>query len=195
MTDSALIVVDMLHDFIDGSMACINSDQAVKEASAFIDRVTEGRSQDEDEILGGYPILFICDHHPSDHCSFTDNGGTWPAHCVQGTHGAEVHEALQPYMKDELTFYKGCAKEREQYSGFEGENSAGQSLGEVLELLDIKDVYVCGIATEYCVNETCSDLAKAGYNVHVITGALAYVDKDGHEKTLRQMGKAGFDLI
>ena len=80
MTDSALVIVDMLYDFIDGSLACLNSKNAVKETVAFIDKVTAGQEGDDSEILDTYPILFVCDHHPADHCSFVSEGGTWPSH-------------------------------------------------------------------------------------------------------------------
>ena len=195
MTDSALIIVDMLYDFIDGSLACRNSKNAVRETVSFIDRMTADRSGDESEILDTFPILFVCDHHPADHCSFTANGGTWPPHCVTGTHGGAVHEMLQPYMKEELTFYKGCDRDREQYSGFEGANKAGQSLGEILELMDIKDVYVCGIATEFCVKATCLDLEKAGFSVHLLSSALAYVDEAGHHETLEELRGSGIEIL
>lgn len=195
MTDSALIIVDMLYDFIDGSLACRNSKNAVRETVSFIDRMTAGQNGDENEILDTFPILFVCDHHPADHCSFTSNGGTWPSHCVVGTHGGAVHEMLQPYMNDELVFYKGCDRNTEQYSGFEGVNKAGQSLGEVLELMDIKEVYVCGIATEFCVRATCLDLRKAGFDVRLLSQALAYVDEAGHNATLKELGSSGIDIL
>ena len=195
MTDSALIIVDMLYDFIDGSLACHNSKNAVRETVAFIDKATAGQDGDDNEIKDTFPVLFVCDHHPADHCSFTANGGTWPAHCVAGTHGGAVHEMLQPYMNEELTFYKGCDRDMEQYSGFDGCNKAGQSLGDVLELLDIKDVYVCGIATEYCVKATCLDLQKAGYTVHLLSSALAYVDEAGHHATIKELGTSGIRIL
>ena len=70
-------------------------------------------------------------------------------------------------------------------------NNAEQSLGEILELLDTTDVYVCGIATEYCVRNTCEDLMKAGYKVRLLKDCLAYVDYDGHIKALDEMSKEG----
>ena len=154
MRNSALIVVDMLYDFIDGSLACQNADQAVAETLKFIDAQTKGQGGEDHEILDTFPILFVRDHHPADHSSFKEQGGIWPSHCVAGTRGGEIHKALQPYVCEELTFDKGCDKAKEQYSGFEGENEAGQSLGEILELLDTDEIYVCGIATEYCVRIT-----------------------------------------
>ncbi len=194
MTDSALVVVDMLYDFIDGSLACLNAEEAVKATLKFIDRKTNGQGGEEHEILDTFPILFIRDHHPTDHSSFKEFGGIWPVHCVAGTHGGDIHKDLQPYAVEELTFDKGCDRTTEQYSGFEGLNNAGQSLGEVLELLDISDVYVCGIATEYCVRNTCEDLLKAGFKVHLLNDCLAYVDHEGHQKALREMAAEGISI-
>ena len=194
MTDSALVVVDMLYDFIDGSLACQNAEEAVKATLKFIDKKTSGQGGEEHEILDTFPILFIRDHHPADHSSFKEFGGIWPAHCVAGTHGGDIHKDLLPYASEELTFDKGCDKATEQYSGFEGLNNAEQSLGEVLELLDISDVYVCGIATEYCVRNTCEDLQKAGFKVHLMKNCLAYVDHEGHLKALDEMAVEGISI-
>lgn len=194
MINSALVVVDMLYDFIDGSLACQNADNAVKETLRFIEAHTENNDGGGVEILDMFPVLFIRDHHPADHCSFASEGGIWPSHCVAGTHGGEIHEQLQPYVVEELTFDKGCDKTCEQYSGFDGKNDAGQSLGEVLELLDIQDVYVCGIATEYCVRNTCEDLLKAGFKVNLLEKAIAWVDYEGHRKALAEMNEEGIVL-
>lgn len=194
MRNSALAVVDMLYDFIDGSLACHNAENAVKETLRFIDSQTKGQGGEDHEILDTFPILFIRDHHPADHSSFKDNGGIWPVHCVSGTRGGEIHEDLKPYAKEELTFDKGCDRSVEQYSGFEGVNTAGQSLGEILELLDTTDVYVCGIATEFCVRNTCEDLLKAGFRVHLLKDCIAYVDHDGHVKALEEMAAEGIGI-
>ena len=194
MKNNALVVVDMLYDFIDGSLACQNAENAVKETLQYIDTQTKGQGGEEQEILDTFPILFIRDHHPADHSSFKEQGGIWPSHCVAGTHGGEIHHDLQPYVNEELTFDKGCDRATEQYSGYEGVNNAGQSLGEVLELLDATDVYVCGIATEYCVRNTCEDLLKAGFKVHLLKDCLAYVDHEGHVKALEEMKAEGIEI-
>ena len=194
MRNNALVVVDMLYDFIDGSLACQNADKAVSATLKFIDTQTSGQGGEEHEILDTFPILFIRDHHPADHSSFKENGGIWPPHCVAGTRGGEIHEELKPYASEELTFDKGCERSLEQYSGFEGINNAGQSLGEILELLDTTDVYVCGIATEYCVRNTCEDLLKAGFKVHLLKDCIAYVDLEGHIKALAEMAQEGISI-
>ena len=194
MTNSALVVVDMLNDFIDGSLACQNAENAVKNTLKFIDSQTKGQGGEDHEILDTFPILFVRDHHPADHSSFSSHGGIWPSHCVAGTHGGKIHAELLPYACEELTFDKGCNKDKEQYSGFEGMNTAEQSLGEILELLDTTDIYVCGIATEYCVRNTCEDLQKAGYRVHLLKNCLAYTDYSGHLKALEEMSSKGIGI-
>lgn len=194
MKNSALVVVDMLYDFIDGSLACQNTDKAISNTLEFIDKQTKGQGGEEHEILDMFPILFVRDHHPADHVSFKENGGIWPVHCVAGTHGGEIHKDLQPYVQEELVFDKGCDKGTEQYSGFEGINNAEQSLGEILELLDTTDVYVCGIATEYCVRNTCEDLMKAGFKVHLLKDCIGYVDHEGHLQALEQMSTEGIGI-
>ena len=194
MHNSALVVVDMLYDFIDGSLACKNADNAVRNTLAYIDTQTKGQGGEAHEILDTFPILFIRDHHPADHSSFKEQGGIWPAHCVAGTRGGEIHQDLAPYASEELTFDKGCDRNIEQYSGFEAVNNADQPLSEVLELLDTTDVYVCGIATEYCVRNTCEDLLKAGFRVHLLKDCIAYVNIDGHKKAIEEMAAKGISI-
>ena len=194
MHNSALVVVDMLYDFIDGRLACKNADNAVRNTLAYIDTQTKGQGGEAHEILDTFPILFIRDHHPADHSSFKEHGGIWPAHCVAGTRGGEIHQDLAPYASEELTFDKGYDRNTEQYSGFEAVNNADQPLSEVLELLDTTDVYVCGIATEYCVRNTCEDLLKAGFRVHLLKDCIAYVDIDGHKKAIEEMAAKGISI-
>lgn len=180
---SAHVVVDMLYDFIDGTMACHNGQKAAVAARGFIKAHPE------------MPVLFVCDHHPSDHSSFKDYGGIWPMHCITGTRGAEIEEGLAGYATEELTFYKGEDAGTEQYSGFEGANASGETLDDKLQELGVRRVYVSGIATEYCIKATCSDLLAAGYEVCLLIDALAYVDEDGHEKAIAEMDGMGIKML
>ena len=181
--EKAIVVVDEIYDFITGgSLACAHSDEAVANTKAFIEKKP------------GLPVLFICDHHPADHCSFVAQGGPWPPHCVQGTHGADIHEALVHYADEDLSFFKGENPDQEQYSGFEGRNPAGQSLSEVLHLLEMDQVLICGIATEYCVRNTAEDLLKDGFRVSILQDCIAYVDAQGHEEALKALKEEGIAL-
>jgi len=194
--DAALVVVDMLYDFIDGSMACAEAETAVRKSLAWLEKNVPSVKPDDQLIEGSpVPVLFVCDSHPSDHSSFQAEGGPWPPHCVAGTHGAEIHTDLIPWVDSDMVFRKGCDRAVEQYSGFEGLNGAGQSLAEVLEILDIHTVYVCGIATEYCVRNTAEDLLKAGFEVRVLQDALGYVEYKGHLEALEAMRAEGIQLV
>lgn len=184
MKDTALVVVDMLYDFIDGTLACQGADKAVANTLAFIKAHPE------------LPRIFVRDHHPANHSSFAAQGGPWPPHCVQGTRGAQIHVDLEPYADDEgLVFFKGENPAQEQYSGYEGLNEAGQSMGEVLRLMEVEKVLICGIATEYCVRNTAEDLLKDGFKVSVLKDCLAWVDAQGHVKALEEMKKEGIRLL
>ena len=72
----------MLYDFIDGSMACEGADSAIKHSLEYIDKETAATDPDDSGVRSIYPILFVRDHHPADHCSFKEQGGPWPPHCV-----------------------------------------------------------------------------------------------------------------
>ncbi|MBR0299785.1 MAG: isochorismatase family protein [Bacteroidales bacterium] len=175
-----IVVVDELYDFIEGgSLACAHSLEAVAATKRLI-------AQNPDT-----PVLFVCDHHPANHCSFAAQGGPWPPHCVAGTHGAEIHEDLQAFVQDGRVFFKGCDPSMEQYSGFEGRNAAGQALCEVLETLAPEEVVIAGIATEYCVYNTVVDLRKAGWKVVIAEDCLGWVDAEGHAEALAAMGDSG----
>lgn len=185
----AHVVVDMLYDFIDGSMACHNSQSAVDKSIAFINK---------DPNLA---VFYIADSHPSNHCSFIENGGIWPAHCVVGTKGQEIHqkyyqlvqEAAQRPLQNNI-LKKGENPAFEQYSGFEAISPLGQTLESILRENSNGQVSISGIATEYCINATATDLKNAGFKVTIIKDALAYVDYDGHLKTLDNLKEIGINV-
>jgi nicotinamidase-related amidase len=183
------VVVDMLYDFIDGTMACENAKEAVK---ASVDYINANPIQ---------KVFYVCDCHPADHSSFRENGGQWPAHCVEGTHGAEIHKAYGKIVNAKNRpeagrniFLKGRDAKKEQYSGFEGIDAQGKTLDSALEEANGGSkgtVTISGIATEFCIKETCLDLLKAGYKVILLTDALGYVDKANHYKTIEELQEKG----
>ncbi|MFA6770020.1 MAG: isochorismatase family protein [Bacteroidales bacterium] len=187
---TAHLVVDMLYDFIDGSMACHNSQNAVNKSIEFINNNP------------GQPVFYITDSHPASHCSFKENGGIWPAHCVKGTKGQEIHEkyyksvievAQRPRQNN--TLKKGEDPTFEQYSGFEAVLPTGQTLESILRENSNGEIYISGIATEYCINATATDLKNAGFKVTLIKDALAYVDYNGHLKALEGLKKSGINVV
>ncbi len=173
------IVVDMLYDFIDGSMACGNAENAVAEVIKYINAHPDEK------------VVYVCDSHPADHSSFVNEGGIWPSHCVQGTRGAEIHKSfytdvINPANRPDENrniFRKGRTRDEEQYSGFESVN-----INELL-LKDCvgKDLIISGIATEYCVKNTLLEFLNAGSNIELLVNGLGYVDKNGHVETLKEL--------
>ncbi len=180
------IVVDMLYDFIDGSLAAHNAREATENAVKFINENIYQR------------VLYVCDNHPIDHCSFKSNGGIWPDHCVQGTRGAQIFdhfysspalERLKPHTDN--TFFKGYEKDKEEYSGYNSVNKRGEKLTNYLT----KKIVISGIASEFCVKESCYALLSNGYEVYVSRDNLAYITLDGHIKALKEMEREGAIII
>ena len=117
-----LIIVDCQYDFIDGSLACQHSKEAVEYLVDFINT---------------HPVraLYTSDWHKETNKSFKVNGGIWPVHCVAGTHGAAVSEDFAKGIKEkanhpgkENLFLKGQNDDVEEYSAFNGVNGEGKPL-------------------------------------------------------------------
>ena len=177
-----VLIVDCQYDFIDGSLACGHSEEAVKNIISFINKNP------------GAKIFYSADNHSTKHCSYIPNGGTWPVHCQAGTHGAELHESFftdinNPSQRpnDYTTYYKGEDDSVEEYSAYEAKNLAGEKLCDILG----HEVIVTGIATEFCVKESVTALLESGRKVTVKADMLGWVDEKNHKKTLDELSKMG----
>lgn len=177
-----ILVVDCQYDFIDGTLACAHSEEAVKNIITFINANPSAK------------VFYSADNHSPKHCSYIPNGGTWPVHCQAGTHGAELHEAFSREITNpsqrpnkDNTYYKGENDSLEEYSAFEAKNKAGQELGQVIG----QDVLVCGIASEFCVRESVLALKESGRKVEVPVEMLAWVDEAGHRKNIAELAEMG----
>jgi len=171
---TAIIVVDMLYDYIDGTLACEEAEMAARRAAAFIENNPK---------LKAY---YVVDTHPTNHSSFKEYGGTWPVNCVDGTRGATIHSAFfnlsnsenRPQMEN--TFRKGMTADDLSYSGAAAETAFGTVLSKVLP----RKVIVCGNATEYGIRATCEDLKESGHYVTVLEDAIGYFSKETHEEAI-----------
>jgi nicotinamidase/pyrazinamidase len=173
----ALIVVDYQNDFAapDGALS-------VPEGDTIADRINElARSEAYDLVVA------TRDWHPADHGSFTEQGGPWPVHCVQGSPGAELHPALDAAAID-VVVDKGQDPGTEGYSGFDGTN-----LGELLRERGVDQVTVVGLATDYCVKQTALEALREGFAVTVDTGAVRGVDVEpgDSDRALAELRAAG----
>jgi nicotinamidase/pyrazinamidase len=182
MTD-ALIVVDVQNDFCSGgSLAVPDGDEVVPVLNEYMARATDA----------GIPIFATRDWHPEHTRHFVTEGGPWPPHCIQGTHGAEFHHALR-LPPGTAVVSTGMSADENGYSGFDGVLPDGQSLADALHARGVRHVYVGGLATDYCVRATVLDALKSGFAASVLIDASRAVNVqpgDG-ERALNEMLEAG----
>lgn len=182
MSRAALLVIDVQRDFCPGGALAVKDGDEVVPA---INRVVAGFDRAK------LPIFFTRDWHPPDHTSFKGQGGPWPPHCVQGTGGAAFHPSLR-IPTSAVVISKGDDQSKEAYSGFQGTDLATRLRG-----LGIKEVFIAGLTTDYCVKETATDARKAGFAVKVIGDCIKAVDAkpgDGVRAILK-MKKEGARLV
>jgi nicotinamidase/pyrazinamidase len=180
-TKRALIVVDVQNDFCPGgTLAVAEGDQVVQPLNKLIAEFLER----------GEPVFKTRDWHPKDTKHFQAYGGTWPAHCVQNTKGAEFHPDLLDDMHIRV-ISKGLGDE-DCYSGFDGTDLALQ-----LRRLGVEELWIGGLATDYCVKQTVLDGLAGGFRVKALTNAMRPVEMspgDG-ERALAEMREAGAELV
>jgi nicotinamidase/pyrazinamidase len=178
----ALLVVDVQYDFLPGgALGVRGGDEIIPALNRYI---ALARSH-------GVPVFACRDWHPADHCSFHARGGPWPAHCVAGTHGAELHPDLA-LPADARIFSKATNPDAEAYSVFRGTDFV-----QTLRELRVTRLLIGGLATDYCVLNTALDARAAGFDVVVLGDAIRAVDAkpgDGG-RALAKMRQAGAALV
>lgn len=195
---NALIIVDLQNDFCEGGAL------AVPDAAGIIPLANQ---------LQPYFDLVIAsqDWHPADHVSFAANHPgkkigdiihafghpqqLWPVHCVQQTKGAEFHPAFK--RKGVLIVQKGMNKEVDSYSAFfDNHHLMATNLEKILREHHIKDVYIMGLATNFCVKFTCLDALLQGFQVYLIKDACRGLDvvKGAEAASLKALHEAGVHL-
>jgi len=177
----ALIVVDVQNDFCPGgSLAVTRGDDVVAPLNKLIEEFLER----------GEPVFKSRDWHPVKTKHFAAYGGTWPVHCVQNTKGAEFHPDLIDDMHIRV-ISKGLGDE-DSYSAFDGTDLALQ-----LRRLGVEEVWVGGLATDYCVKNTVLDAVKEGFRVKALEDAMRAVEVnpgDG-ERAIAEMRDVGAEVI
>jgi nicotinamidase/pyrazinamidase len=180
----ALIIVDVQNDFCEGGSLAVTGGA----------EVARGIS----ELLAGNPdyahIVATKDFHidPGEHFSEKpDYAASWPRHCVVGTSGADFHPQFENDAV-EAVFKKGHYSAA--YSGFEGTDDEGTSLADWLRQRGVDEVDVVGIATDYCVQATAADAAKAGFTTRVLRDLTAGVAPESTAKALEDLRAAGVEV-
>lgn len=135
-------------------------------------------------------VVATRDWHPADHASFCAHGGYWPVHCVQGTSGAELHPVMADIHIDAIVDV-GIGRDDEGFSGFEK-----SPLSHILRAHSVSDVYVCGVATDYCVRATVLGARAEGFSVTVVTDAIRAINISAGDgaRALSEMAGAGAQL-
>ncbi len=158
-------------------------------------------------------VVATQDRHPPGHLSFAAShpgrkpGETidllglpqvlWPVHCVQGTPGADFHPAIDraPIAR---VFHKGVDREIDSYSGFfDNGHRRATGLGEFLEGRGVTDVYLCGLATDYCVKWSALDAVSLGFRVFLVPEACRAIDLrpgDGR-RAIEEMESHGVQVV
>ena len=189
---NALLVIDVQNDFCEGgALACQGGAQVAK-------RISEYLAQNPAKY--DYVIASRDWHTPND-----SNGGhfpvsgqepdfvnTWPLHCLAGELGSEYHSNLDSSLID-IHIKKGQGQHG--YSIFEGTSDSGEKFEELLSRLDISNVDVVGIATDYCVRASSLDAKKHGLSVRVITSLTAGVSPKSTEAAIDEMVDAGISVV
>ena len=172
-----LIIVDPQIDFTTGSLAVAGGPEAMDNlVNAF-----------QNGLARNYDRIFVTqDFHPVNHCSFVEQGGTFPAHCVQDTKGSKIY----PDLQDELEHVNGIEVEYllkgektnvEEFSILKNEKGC-MHIKEMIELEKYAGIDICGIASDYCVYETLKDLLEfyPVENVRIATNCIAAVDESNN---------------
>jgi nicotinamidase/pyrazinamidase len=194
----ALIVVDIQPDFLPGgALAVAGGDEIVPVVNNLMDRFDL--------------VVATQDWHPPRHGSFASvHPGKapfetieldglpqvlWPDHCIQETPGAALAKDLNT-ARIEAIFRKGTNHQIDSYSGFydNGHKKATGMAGYLRER-GIKDVFVCGLAADYCVYYTALDALREGFVTTLIVDATRPIDVTGFEKAKTELVQKGGHII
>lgn len=175
---SVLILIHVQNDFCPGGAL------PVTEGDTIIPLINRYIGLFQSERL---PVVATRDWHPPNHCSFKEQGGMWPVHCVQGSRGAQFRADLH-IPNGSLIISGATNPKKEAYSAFDG-----TSLNDHLEDMGAQTLYVVGLATDYCVKQTVLDGCQLGYRVVVMEDAMRGVNlqPDDSKKALQEMSDAG----
>lgn len=192
-TERMLIIVDPQIDFTTGSLATAKGPEAMERLAKAI----------ENGVLDKYTWVIVTqDAHPTNHCSFVENGGVFPPHCVQETEGMNVYPALQQALDANMNklnihyMTKGDLADKEEFSIFQNAKSSEKLSYIIKEEIKFEGIDVCGIATDYCVYETVKDLMNIypAKQIRVVTNCVAAVD-DNDTKLADLMQENGIEGI
>ncbi|MCC6212404.1 MAG: bifunctional nicotinamidase/pyrazinamidase [Burkholderiales bacterium] len=193
--DAVLIVVDVQNCFVTGGTLPVKNGEQVVPVVNKLAKVFDNVVVTQDWHTAGH-VSFASAHAGKKPFETTKlNYGTqvlWPDHCVQGTADAALHKDLE-LPRAQLVIRKGYHQGTDSYSAFlEADRKTQTGLSGYLKSRGIKDCFVCGLATDFCVAWTALDARKAGFQAAVIEDACRGIDLQGSlAKAWADMKKAG----
>ena len=179
----ALLIVDLQNDFCPGgSLAVPEGDKIIGTLNRYIKIFKQQ----------GLSVCASRDWHPEKTKHFKKFGGLWPEHCIQHTKGAEFHISLKLSEKT-IVISKGMDPNKESYSAFEGVDDRGVPFMDLLKKSGIKELYIGGLATDYCVKNSVLDALKLGFKVKLLIDAIKGVDLNSgdSERAVKEMLENG----
>lgn len=182
----ALVIVDVQNDFCPGGALAVPEGNLV--APVLSDYARAFAEQGE--------LIFASrDWHPEITRHFRAYGGDWPMHCVQESPGAAFHSDLR-LPNSAVVITKGDDPSRDDYSAFQARGTDGRPLGELLRDRGVTELYVGGLATDYCVKATVLDSLAAGLRTTLLIDASRGVNLRPHdsEEAIEEMVRAGAHL-
>jgi nicotinate phosphoribosyltransferase len=182
---AALMIVDLQNDFCSGgALAVPDGDDVIPILNRMGERfASKGRR-----------VYASRDWHPPDTTHFKKYGGPWPVHCVAGSSGAEFRPDLR-LPADTVVISKGQDRNDAGYSAFEAETDQGVRVVDDLRRRGISELFIGGLATDYCVRATTLDARRAGFRVTVLTDAIAGIAADTTGHAFEEMREAGAVLV
>lgn len=200
MEKRALILVDIQIDFCPGGALEVENGHRVIPVANRLARQFD-------------LVVATKDWHPANHGSFAANHPwrkpgqvielngleqiLWPMHCVQHTFGAEFATGLETDPIREI-FYKGTDPQIDSYSGFfDNGKRRATGLGDYLQEKDVKEVYLVGLAQDYCIKYTALDATELGFVTYLVTDGTYPVnlEQEDGEKALAEMRRQGVKLV
>ena len=162
----ALLIVDVQNDFCPGgALAVPEGDEIVPILNKYM-MIFSGKK---------WPIFASRDWHPKESKHFKQFGGPWPQHCIQNTRGARLHPNLR-LPRETILLSKGMDPDKDSYSAFEAVDSKGTEFFELLKMSGIDEIFVGGLATDYCVKTTVLDALKSGLKVKLLIDGIKGVN-------------------
>jgi len=183
----ALCIIDVQNDFcFGGALAVPEGDEVVPVLNKYIDFF----------VKNNLPVFASRDWHPDKTKHFKTYGGLWPEHCVQNTKGAQFHPQLQ-LPEHAIIISAGLNPDEDGYSVFEGVDSKGIGFSKVLKEFNVEELYIGGLATDYCVKHSVLDALKSGFKVYVLMDAVkgVNINPDDSENAIKEMLDSGASKI